>query len=101
MQRINALKEKPEFYNTMTQNCTTAMWLNSRINPDHMPFSWKVLASGYAPEYLYENGRLNTTLPFSEVREHSRINDRALASGNAMDFSRRIREGLPTISNLY
>ena len=43
----------------LTTNCTTNIWLHSRVNPDHLPFSWKILASGYVPEYLYEAGRLD------------------------------------------
>ena len=101
MRRINALKEQPKFYNTLIDNCTTTIWFASRINPDHLPFSWKLLASGYVPEYIYEHGSMNTNLPFQDLQERSRINDRALAADDAADFSRRIREDLPTISNLY
>ena len=50
MKKINGLNEKPAFYNTLLDNCTTAIWLNTRINPEHLPFSWKILLSGYVPE---------------------------------------------------
>jgi len=33
MREINALKDKPRFYNTLTTNCTTIIWLNARVNP--------------------------------------------------------------------
>lgn len=92
MRKINALKDEPEFYNTLTTNCTTSIWLHSRMNPGHLPFSWKLLLSGYVPEYLYEAGRLDTSLPFSELKQRSRINARARKADNAEDFSRRIRE---------
>lgn len=95
MHRINALKEQPEFYNTLTTNCTTTIWLNSKVNPDHLPFSWKLLLSGYVPEYLYEHERLDTSLPFPELQKRSLINSRAQAADNSPDFSRLIREGLP------
>jgi hypothetical protein len=95
MHRINALKEQPEFYNTLTTNCTTTIWLNSKVNPDHLPFSWKLLLSGYVPEYLYEHERLDTSLPFPELQKRSLINSRAQAADNNPDFSRLIREGLP------
>lgn len=95
MHRINALKEQPEFYNTLTTNCTTTIWLNSKVNPDHLPFSWKLLLSGYVPEYLYEHERLDTSLPFPELQKRSLINSRARAADNSPDFSRLIREGLP------
>lgn len=93
MERINALNVTPEFYNTLTTNCTTNIWLNSRVNPTHLPFSWKILASGYVPEFLYQHGRLEGRgMPFSELRQQAYINPRAQAAGNAADFSRRIRE---------
>ncbi len=88
---INALATRPEFYNTLTTNCTTNIWLLSRVNPGHVPFSWKILASGYLPEYLYEQGRIDTTLPFAELQRRSAINARARAADDAADFSRRIR----------
>lgn len=95
---INALKARPRFYNTLTTNCTTNIWLNSRVNPAHLPFSWKILASGHVPEFLYEQGRLETGgLPFAELQRRAHINVRAQAAGNAPDFSRRIRtmDGMP------
>jgi len=91
--RINALKTDPEWYNSLTTNCTTNIWKISRVNPAHLPFSWKILASGYVPEYLYEHGRLVTGgLPFSELQRRAHINDKAHTADTAVDFSRRIRE---------
>ena len=95
MHQINMLKDKPEFYNTLTTNCTTAVWQNTRINPGHLAFSWKLLLSGHVPEYLYEAGRLDTSLPFEDLKKRSRINDAAQAADRAPDFSQRIRAGLP------
>jgi hypothetical protein len=95
LQTINKLRDRPKFYNTLTANCTNVIWMHSRLNPDHLPFSWKILLSGYTPQYLYEQGRLNTDLPFAELQRRSRINERALQADQAPDFSRRIRVGLP------
>ena len=52
--KINALREQPEFYNTVTTNCTSNIWLNARVNPGHPPYSWKILLSGHVPEYVYD-----------------------------------------------
>jgi hypothetical protein len=93
MDRINGLKAHPEFYNSLTTNCTTNIWLNTRVNSDHLPFSWKILVSGHVPEYLYENGRLDNSIPFPELEKRAHINVRAHAADTAADFSRRIREG--------
>lgn len=91
MKRINALRARPEFYNTLTTNCTTAIWHHSQVNPDHLPLSWKILASGYLPEYLYEMGRLDRNVPFDTLRQAAYVNPRAHAADAAADFSRRIR----------
>lgn len=90
--KMNALTVHPEFYNTLTTNCTTNIWLNSRVNSAHLPFSWKILASGHVPELLYEYGRLDDGgLPFAELQRRAHINVRAQAADKAADFSRRIR----------
>ena len=91
MRRINALTEEPEFYNTLTTNCTTTIWQNSRVNPGHLHFSWKLLLSGHLPAYLYESGTLDTSLPFAELKQRSHINAKAREAGTAQDFSQRIR----------
>jgi len=95
MQRINDLQAKPEFYNTLIDNCTTGIWMNARINPGHVPLSWKVFASGYLPEYLHGVGMLAPGVPFAELQRLGYINPRARAAGDAEDFSRLIRVGLP------
>jgi hypothetical protein len=95
MNAINRLAAQPEFYNTLLTNCTTGILLHTRVNPGHLGYSWKILVSGYAPEYAYDAGRLDTSLPFSELMRRSRVNDAAHAADQAPDFSRRIRAGLP------
>jgi len=92
---LNELKDHPAFYNTATTNCTTAVLVHTRVNPGAAPFSWKVLLSGYVPQYAYERGRLDTSLPFDELRRRSRIDDPAQAADQDPEFSQRIREGLP------
>ena len=92
---INALHEKPSFYNTLTTNCTTSILMHTRMNPESPPMSWKILLSGYVPDYLYELGRLDTTLSFVELERLSRINEQARAADKNPAFSQRIREGLP------
>ena len=94
---INELAERPRFYDTLTTNCTTTILLNTRVNPGHLPLSWKVLLSGHAAEYAHEWGRLDTSMPFPELQRRSRINEAARAADQATDFSRRIRAGLPGI----
>jgi len=96
IESLNALKAQPEFYNSLTTNCTTTIWLHSLVNPGHVPFSWKILASGHVPEFLYELGRLEDRgLPFAELQRLSMVNGRAQQADAAQDFSSRIRARAP------
>ncbi len=91
IKKINELHDKPAFYNTLLDNCTTVVWLNTRINPQHLPFSWKILLSGYLPEYLYESNMLATQLPFEQLQRQALINPVAQMADQLPDFSQRIR----------
>jgi hypothetical protein len=93
--RINAVHDQPEFYSTLTTNCTTTIWQLAEVNPGRVPLSWKVLVSGYAAEYLYEQGKLDTSVPFAELTRRGHINARAQAADQAPDFSERIRAETP------
>ena len=57
--------------------------------------SWKILLSGYVPDYLYELGRLDTSRPFAELERISRVNARAHSADKDRAFSQKIRVGLP------
>jgi hypothetical protein len=91
LHQINALKQHAEFYNSLTTNCTSNIWMHSRVNPGHLPYSWKILLSGYVPEFLYENGKLDSSVSFEELRRRGHVNARAQAADKAEDFSQRIR----------
>ena len=92
---INELRERPRFYNTLTTNCTTMILAHTAVNPGHLPYSWKILLSGYTPEYAYDMGRLDRSLQFEELMRRSLVNPAAQTADQAPDFSKRIRAGLP------
>jgi hypothetical protein len=54
----------------------------------------------YTPVPLNERARIDTTLPFEELKRRFRINVAAQAADEAPDFSQRIQAGLPTPSKL-
>ena len=89
---INSLRDKPEFYNTLTTNCTTDVVRHFQTFGGRMRYNWKILLSGYTPLYAYEMGGLDDSLSFEELRARSYINPKAQAIGDASDFSVRIRE---------
>lgn len=95
IKQINAMKEKPVWYNTLTTNCTTNIAMHVRTFSERIGYNWKILLSGYAPLYAYEIGVLDTSLPFPELKKRSHVNSRAHGIGDDPEFSRKIREGLP------
>ena len=80
IEKMNHMHARPRFYNTLTTNCTTTILMHTRIHPESPPMSWKVLLSGYVPDYLYELGRIDTTKPFADLEKLSRVNERAHAA---------------------
>lgn len=95
VQTMNDMHNRARFYNTLTTNCTTGILMHTRMNPESPPLSWKILLSGYVPDYLYDLGRIDTTQPFAELEKLSNVNARAHAVDKDPAFSQRIREGLP------
>ena len=93
---INQLHEQPQFYNALTSNCTTNIRLHNVATAEGKPppWSWQLLLNGKADELLYHRGELIGDLPFTELKQQAHINDKARTAGQAVDFSRRIRQGL-------
>ena len=94
-EEINALDTEPVWYNAASHNCTTTIRHHVQHVARGNPLDWRLLVNGYIDEMGYERGNLDTSLPFEELRARSDIGERARAAGDALDFSRRIREGLP------
>lgn len=94
LRRANELHEHAEWYNALTENCTTAI-RTQRDVADRAPWNWRMLLNGHLDELLYERGLIVTNLPFAELKKGSNINARARAADQAEDFSQQIRKGLP------
>ena len=93
LERANKLAVDPEFYNTLTNTCTTNIVAHvNEIAPGKIPFSYKMLMPAYSDELAYEVGLLDTSLPIKELREKYHINERAHKFANDPLFSQRIRE---------
>lgn len=91
--RANELREEPEFYNTLTNTCTTNLAEHvNRVTPRRVPLSWRVALPGYSDRLAYDLGLIDTGLPFDAARERFFITDKAQRSADAPDFSARIRQ---------
>jgi hypothetical protein len=96
VQHANSLVHVPRFYNTVTVNCTTLVYHMMKRIVGHLPFDYRVIFTGYLPEYVYQVGGLDQRYPLPELRELGRITDRA-KQANLADFSTEIRRGIPPL----
>ena len=94
LKEINRLAEQPRWYNALTHNCTTAIRYHAQHVTEGRPWDWRILANGRLDELGYEQKRIDTSLPFAELKARSDITEKAQAAVVA-DFSQAIRKGLP------
>ncbi|HWM93047.1 MAG TPA: DUF4105 domain-containing protein [Thermoanaerobaculia bacterium] len=94
LRRANRLREEPEFYNTLTNSCTTNIVRHvNELIPGRVPWSYKVILPGYSDELAYDLGLIDTDLPFAEAKRRFRIDEKAQRLGDREDFSVAIRQG--------
>jgi hypothetical protein len=95
IKQANDLAVNPRFYNTLTTNCTTAIFDMMRAVTSSIPFDWRIILTGHLPEYLYQHGAVDTRIPLEKLRERADVTDRVDGSLSEVEFSSRIREGVP------
>jgi hypothetical protein len=95
---INRLRDHPEWYNALTENCTTAIKRIAGPYQTRSWWSWKLFLNGHLDELAYDIGAIDHSMPFSELKAKSYVNPRARAADADPQFSARIRDGLPRMS---
>lgn len=92
--RTNKLKGSPEFYNTLTNTCTTNIVHHvNKITPERVPFfNIRILFPANSDKLAYKLGLIDTDLSFEEARVKYNINERAMKYADNPDFSRKIRQ---------
>ncbi len=93
MERVNQLAHQPEFYHTVTNNCTTNILDHvNRLRQNPLAYNWQILLPGYSDEYAYNEGLLDTSVQFAQLKQAAWINDLADLHFDDPDFSRKIRQ---------
>jgi uncharacterized protein DUF4105 len=95
LERVNELHSKPEWYNAVTNNCTTNIDVSaSQAQDKRTVYDWRVLLNGKMDEMLYEHNRLVTgglSLPALKAQAH--INAAGIAADDSPQWSELIRVG--------
>jgi hypothetical protein len=92
LRTTNDLRQTPQWYNALLDNCTTTLIGHARpiVNPD-ASIDWRWLANGYLHEVMHERGTLDSSVPLEQLRRDGLVNGRAPAELTGPEYSRRIR----------
>jgi hypothetical protein len=96
LRRANLLRAHPEFYNTLTNTCTTNLVEHvNTIVPSRIPLRPAVLLPAGSDKLAYDLGLIESPLPFPQTRTAAQIDDLARRFGDDPEFSLRIRQLQP------
>jgi hypothetical protein len=95
LERANGVRDKPEFYHTLTSNCTNNIVFHTNKILQRPISSWErgVVFPGYSDWLAHRRGIVDTDLTLEEARENFRIDQRVKAYDGNVDFSEFIRSG--------
>ena len=92
LKRVNQLKEKPEFYNTVLNSCAVNVVAHvNRVTKRKIPWSFKIFFPAYSDRFIYDLGLIDTHLSFEEARKKYYVSKRGQNCGDDEDFSKKIR----------
>jgi hypothetical protein len=90
--RVNELSKKPEFYDTLTNNCTTNIVRHiDRVRPNRVYYDVRLLLPGYSDEIAYNQGLIVPYGTFAQTRQRAYINPLAEQFADRENFSELIR----------
>lgn len=98
LRKADELKNQPKWYNSLTSNCTTLVFdMGQAISKRHLPTDYRLFASGYLPNYLYDLNALSHDLTIKQWYEVAYINPRVSGLNNisSIQYSTLIRKGIP------
>ena len=93
LRRTNKLSESPEWYNTITNTCTTNIVRHvNEVYPGRVPRAVAILLPGLSPKLLQRNNLVKMTGSIEETMERSIIDERAKSWDGRSDFGDWIRK---------
>jgi len=98
VEQADNLVDTPRFYNTITVNCTTLVYHMMKRIVGYLPWSYRLLFTGYLPAYVYRVGGLDQRYTLAQLKTFGRVTDRAKQSDRSDTFSEDIRKGIPAIA---
>jgi len=98
--KANELNSDPEFYNTITRNCTISLIKHfANVSKNKIEFYIEYLLNGLLDWRLYQYGVIDTELPPEETKHAYFISEIAQKYDKDPDFSKKIRSNFPESSS--
>ena len=96
LDRANRLAEHPEFYNTLTNNCTTNIVRHlMELSSHSILFDVRVVLPGYSDSLAFDLDLIDFNGSLKDAREQFWINERSSPVSEVRDWSRKIRQSQP------
>lgn len=93
LQRVNDLAARPEFYDTLTNNCTSNIVRHvNRIKPNRIVADYRSLLPGLSDQLAYDEGLIERHGTFEETKALAYVNPLAQRYAGREDFSELIRK---------
>jgi hypothetical protein len=90
--RVNQIAKKPEFYDTIANNCTTNIVRHiNRVRPNRLGPDVRLLLPGYSDKIAYDQGLIVPYGTFAQTKQRAYINPLAERYSDREDFSELIR----------
>lgn len=102
LQQADELEQEATWYNTLVRNCTTVLFDMAReATNGRFPRDFRILASGYVPNYLYDEGLLaDEQWDIKDWYRRAHINPKVADfdsddNRDSYRYSELVRQGLP------
>ncbi|MGK0209369.1 MAG: hypothetical protein ACI83O_000646 [Patescibacteria group bacterium] len=93
LERVNQLKETPEFYNTLTSTCTTNLMKHiNEVTPEKIPVSYKILLPGFSDSLAQDIKLIPQSDSIEKLREKYKINKKSQIAKDDPNYSSLIRQ---------
>ncbi len=91
--RVNEIARQPEFYDLITNNCTTnIVEIVNQLRPGAIPEDIRIVLPGHSDRMAYDLGLLAAQGPFEQIKAASKINLAAKIHAHSPNFSQAIRQ---------
>ena len=94
LESATALADEPEWYNTITDNCTTSLARHVRKLPGRRRWDPRLLVNGHTDEMGMETGWLTPRGNLEETRQYYYVNPKVEDLEDTTGYSAKIREGI-------